>query len=194
MNRTLLAIAITLVAALLGGCGGQTGSPADVAAPPETPTGAYATTEIDFDELDYEVIEGTMEPGQPAVMGGYVTSWGRNCYFGLNVPDGAIQQQVDFSIMVPTRNSYLSFGLGDPGIEDLLIVRLGPNGESFQVPITVCATWMPWRPLPSDLYYSCGEGDEGTPEVTFLPDVKRYRITFQVDHFSDWRVGPRPPK
>jgi hypothetical protein len=140
------------------------------------------------DILEYEVIEGSLEPGQGGAMGEYLRTWPKLCYFGLLVPPGAVEFPIDFTMRIPTREMYDTY----PEIEDEIIIRLGPSGTEFLEPITVHATWMPWAgDPPPELEFTDGV-TSGRADPIYLPDIRRWSVTFQIDHFSDWRVRPAP--
>jgi hypothetical protein len=121
-------------------------------------------------------------------MGRYLSSWMKFCYFGLLVPPGAVEFPTDFTMSIPTQAMYDLH----PEIAEEIIIRFAPAGTEFLEPITVHATWMPWEgDPPPELTFTDGE-TTGTTNPVYQPDIRRWRVTFQIDHFSDWRVRPTP--
>lgn len=189
MNRRGLIGTLSLSALLLAGCGRDSGRLAQVSGPAIP---AADPANIDLDLLDYEVFTGTLSPGESAVMYNYSTTWGKNCLFSLVVPAESMPSEgvpTTFTMSIPTKSSYLAH----PEIARTIIVRMAPDGMRFLGPITIQATWMPWEGAPpSPLYYQSGT-EYGVADVQYVPSINRYRVTFDVYHFSDWEVDPVPP-
>jgi hypothetical protein len=182
---------LSLAALLFTGCGGDRSVPTDDGTLLAPPAGSPSTQDFDPEQLEYEEFSGVLMGGQGGVMFEYSVTWGKNCLFALIVPPEATDPYwgtIPFTFRIPTKDSYMLY----PELHNQLFIRLGPDGTHFLAPITVVATWMPWEGTPPDPLEFWNGGDYGTPTVE--PVGKRWRITFQVDHFSDWRVGPRPPK
>lgn len=186
----LLALVLTF-AVLLVSCSEDPGVPSAVIAPAGPgPQGSFS---FDLDDLEYETISGTLQPGQSGGMYAYLTTWPRNCLVSLVVPAESMPGggPIDFSISVPTQESYL-----DPAyaaeLEGVLIIRLAPDNTQFLGPIYVQATWMPWEGAPPATVWYHNGTDWGIATVTYYPSINRYRVSFEVDHFSDWEVGPEP--
>ena len=191
MNATRGIAALSLAALVFVGCSGDPdpqGGTGTVLAPSE---GTPSTQDFDPEELEYEEFSGTLLGGQGGVMYEYSVTWGKNCLFALIVPPEATDpywEPIEFTYRIPTKDSYTLH----PELHDQLFIRLGPDGTHFLAPITVIATWMPWEGTPPDPL-EVWDGDEWR-EATVEQVGKRWRVTFQADHFSDWRIGPRPPK
>lgn len=189
MNRTRLGAVLLVSGILFVGCDGDPGRVAS----PTAPGGRSARpSSVDLDSLQYEVFSGTLYPGQSGAMYKNLKSWqAPNCLFSLVVPASSMPDQgppINFTMSIPTKASYDE----DPTLFQRLIIRLAPDGEQFLGPITIQGTWMPWQGAPPNpLWYYSGP-DSGLATVTYLPSIQRYRVTFQVNHFSDWEVGPEP--
>lgn len=192
--KRILASAIGI--ALVGWLAGCEADRANGPTPVGTETPGLERSTFDLDDLDYEEITGTLLPGSGGVMSQNLTSWPKNCRFSLTVPAEAVPETgppIPFSVKVPTQASYVEYAseLSDP---DRLIIRLEPDGMQFTAPVTVGGTWMPWmlgvgETLPDTLMYTSGP-DSGLAVVTQFGN--RYRVSFEVDHFSDWEVCPIP--
>jgi hypothetical protein len=155
----------------------------------------FRSLSVDLDSLDYETLSGTLAPNQGGVLSENLTSWPKNCRFTLTVPETSMSSEtaINFTMSIPTKASYDA----NSGLDDHLIIRLAPDGETFVGPITVEGTWMPWMGAPPDtLYYNSlsGASESGMAMITYWPSINRYRVSFQVDHFSDWEVCPEPPR
>ncbi|MEZ4651309.1 MAG: hypothetical protein R3E97_21460 [Candidatus Eisenbacteria bacterium] len=189
MSAARWAATLSLATLIFAGCSGDPGTRTDGDWLVLSPSGEPVTTSIDLDELEYNVIQGRLTAGHGGAMFEYIPDWGKNVTFGLAVPQEAMDPawgDIDFELAVPTQEMYLIHS----DLDNLLVIRLSPDGMRFLEPISVFATWMPWAGAPPEpLWY--WNGDEcDKAEVT--PDGKRWRIKFDVNHFSDWRVGPRP--
>lgn len=195
MKKTLaIAIAFALSGSLAG-CGtDRAESPTAI----ETGNPGLERSTFSLDDLDYEEISGSLMPGSGGIMSQNLTTWPKNCRFSLVVPPEAVPPTgppIPFKVKVPTQASYLEYAaeLENP---DRLIIRLEPDGLQFLVPVTVKGTWMPWMLGPGEapddpdpLVFSNGS-DSGVATVT--QEGTRYRVSFDVDHFSDWEVCPVP--
>ncbi len=156
-----------------------------------------------LDELDYEGMSGTYYPEQPGFFVASAESWPGHPTFSIMIPEGACTEPVDFTMHWPTYESYLERGeeLADfhQGVEPL-IIRFGPDGQQFNVPLTIRAHWMTWCDLPAEMqaFYVypelawAGIGFDDVGGVVIEPLGRSYRIEFKVDHFSDWETGPLP--
>ena len=153
-----------------------------------------------LDMLDYERIEGSIEAGFAGIMPYRSETWPGECWFGLNVPKGAVQTSTQFVLRFPTYQSYMEHAdLNLP-----LIVRLEPEHVHFPVPVTVMATYMPWIDgKPPSTYWNAEPvyDDAGNIIDTIFNEFGRARIQyinrkwqvhFKVNHFSDWEVGDIP--
>ena len=154
---------------------------------------------IDLDALDYETVSGILTPGSSAILMGIAHTWSFRtpCYYALNIPEGALPaggDPVEFSMSIPTKDSYLNY----MGGEDLpLILRMEPDGMVFAEPLTIMVSWMPWRPVPDEddleyWFYTEGGGESGhftDVDLVTIPDGYD-QVHFSVDHFSDWGLGP----
>ncbi len=187
-----VALALLALAAVhLVGCGRDSGPVSRVASPRYLIAGGAVPATLNLDDLVYEEITGTLQPGIGGVMGRNLTSWPKNCYFGLIVPPEATSQMsenLDFKVRVPTKASYLAH----PELDGTLVIRLEPEGYYFADTLSVIGTWMPWQPMPADhivKYYS--GADSGLAQVDSIASTGRYRVTFRVPHFSDWEIGPK---
>lgn len=184
---TLLALA----AVHLVGCSRDSGPITRVASPRYLVVGGALPATVNLDELVYEELSGTLEPGVGGLMGRYLSTWPKNSWFSLIVPPDAIAENgapVAFKLRVPNKDSYLAH----PELDSTLVIRLEPEGVYFADTLTVQGTWMPWRPAPtgSTLKYYSG-ADSGLARVEYIPSTNRYRVTFAVSHFSDWEIGPK---
>lgn len=206
MKQKHLILLMAMAALLLYGCSVDRSDLAGPADGSDSPVAFNLGNEFDWldflDGLEYDSIVGTVQPGQGVVMFADLPSWPRNCTFGLNVPPTALPEggnPVDFTMRIPTYDAYRQ----NPEIMSRVLVRLGPDGETFQDSLTVYTTWMPWEPFPSEdpleyFYHiygeggEIGEGDIGTPTVTYFAGINRYQISFKVLHFSDWDIKPDP--
>lgn len=196
MKRSRLIVMLSLLSLygmLFLGCGGEPNKAGQLTAPRPIASRTDANEYLDSLNLDYEEFAGTLTPGVGGVLNATMTTWGKNCQFSLFVPATAVDPEgspINFTMRIPTKASYLAH----PEIASKIIVRFEPNGEHFSDSLTVQTTWMPWEGVPPDsLYYWCIYG-EGVPTVTYLPNINRYRVTYKVNHFSDWEVGPEPPR
>lgn len=189
MRATVWLAALSLATVLVAGCSDESPNRTNEGWLILSPSGEPVTLELSLDELEYVEINGTLLPGQGGILSGYVNDWGKNCLFGLTVPPEATDpfwEPIEFSIRVPTQAEYQAHS----ELANLLLVRLDPDGTHFLAPLTLTTTWMPWEGQPpTDLEFWNGS-DWGVPTIT--PNAKRWRVTFSIDHFSDWRVGPRP--
>ena len=193
MKRTGFFALIALSGLLFAGCGGDAGRVSDLTAPPVTVGGGAQTSNLNLETLEYEELTGTITPGVGGLMGRNLTSWDKNCYFGFAVPPDALSPDsppVTFSMRIPTKAAYLA----NPEIYQRLIIRMEPGNVQFQAPITIIGTWMPWQLAtgqapPDPLYYYSGS-EVGVATRTYLPATKRWQVMFNVNHFSDWEVGP----
>jgi len=160
-----------------------------------TPRAHYALLE----SLEYDVIRGTISPGQGGIVTGVAESWPEGNSFGLMVPPGALGNRdsvpVEFTMRVPTFDSYLAHAEFDLP----LVFRLEPHGLHFQEPVTVTGTYMPWAAdTPTHFWHVTPESAGGKLvdvryEEVGAVDVQRdpsgLRVTFQVNHFSEWEAG-----
>ncbi len=191
MKRTRFSAPLLMAGILLVSCSEDPSRTSGFTEPtgPEPRVGSS----FDLDQLDYETISGTLQPGQSGIMSEVLTTWPKNCRFSLLVPESSMPggYAINFEMRIPTQASYLE-NAGE--LNHRLVIRLAPDGEQFLGPITVEGTWMPWQGRgvpPSTLYYY--NGDEwGEAEIIYVPTLDRYRVRFQVNHFSDWEVGPEP--
>jgi len=155
-----------------------------------------------LENLHYELIEGTVTPGEGGLVSGTLQTWPKGCSFGLLVPPGALDTQdptpVDFSVRVPTYESYMMHDhLNLP-----LILRLEPDGMEFHDTVTVMATYMPWeKEAPVDFWHVAPIIENGDVVDVEYRDVGRvevrpvdagWQVSFKVIHFSDWEVGELP--
>ncbi len=155
-----------------------------------------------LENLHYELIEGTVIPGRGGLIGDTLSTWPKGCFFGLQVPPGALDTQdptpVAFSVQVPTYESYMMYShLNLP-----LILRLEPDGIEFHDSVTVMATYMPWvKDEPVDFWNVAPVVDKGAVVDVIYQDVGKVdvqsvdagrRVSFKVNHFSDWEVGELP--
>ncbi len=159
-----------------------------------------------LDELEYEVMSATYDPEFPAFMVAFAETWPGQPMFSIMIPEGACSEPVDFTMQWPKYESYITYGDSlayyHQGDSPPLILRLGPDGEQFDLPLTIDVHWMTWEDLPEsmqpfnvysdsseweDIGYEVGGGVTIEPSGRFY-----YRIQFQVDHFSDWETGPEP--
>ncbi|HMB70525.1 MAG TPA: hypothetical protein VKU85_14515 [bacterium] len=192
MKRISLLALLAMFSSLLMSCGEQPGEPITILVP--TGPGAQLAPGLDLDDLEYETISGTLADGQGGIMTGYMPNWGAKALFGLVVPQSSMPSGYDvtFTMSVPTVEMYEDDVYG-PLLEDWLVIRLGPTPQNFLGPITVIGTWMPWDsngpPVPLSYYYN---GQE-VGEVEVEQVGARWRLYFDVDHFSDWETGPEPP-
>ncbi|MCA9756894.1 MAG: hypothetical protein KDA27_13905 [Candidatus Eisenbacteria bacterium] len=189
MNATRWMATLSLATLLLAGCGSDPGTRTNGEWLVLSPSGEPVTTTVDLDQLQYNSIEGQLAAGSGGMMVESVPDWGKNVTFGIAVPSEAMDPawgDVSFVIEVPTKEMYLLY----PDLYNVLVIRLSPDGMHFLAPLTVFATWMPWEGAPPEGLIFENDGDSGVPIVT--QDGKRWRLRFEVDHFSDWRVGPRP--
>ncbi len=158
-----------------------------------------------LDELDYELLSATYDPEHPGFVIVFAETWPGQPMFTISIPEGACSAPVDFTMRWPTYESYQERGeeIADFHKGELpLILRLGPDGQQFNLPVTIDVHWMTWCELPEsmpffDVYPDQGKwegiGYDVEGEATIEPSGKRYyRIQFQVDHFSDWETGPEP--
>ena len=187
MKRIRLLALLLITGILLVSCGQDpSGTSAVIGPPPPEP---QRSPGFDLDDLEYETISGTLPAGQSGGMYAYLKTWPRDCVFSLVVPVESMpgEGSIDFTMRIPTQASYLAHA---EELHHRLIIRLGPDGQSFLGPITVTGTWMPWQGAPpTPLYYNNGS-EQGETTVTQVGN--RYRVSFQVFHFSDWEVGPEP--
>lgn len=195
MKPTPFLAVLPLLALLLVGCSAnqdETDTITNIVVPP----GEYRTTQsVSFpdslyDQLSYEELTGTLSPGQGGIVGRYLSTWPKLCYIGLQVPPGAVQYQTDFSMRVPTYQSYMEH----PSLYDQIIVRLEPGSTNFLELITVHVTWMPWLPVPDGMIYETGDVFHGYSTIALDAKTRRHSVTFQIDHFSDWETRPAPQK
>lgn len=213
MNRSGNKAWVVLAVLLLAGCGKDIGPVAQLSSPL---TGAETVAqdasirldgagdaelypvlpEINLDALTYEEISGTLAPGSGGAMGQYLKTWDKYSWFALVVPPSSVDPQgdaIDFKMRIPTKACYLKH----PEIMGKLIIRMEPDNTTFLGPITLVGTWMPWEGAPPDsvYFYSGGEWGVATvTQVTPAPGTTRYQVSFQVNHFSDWELGPEPRK
>ena len=191
MKRAQLYVAPWILVLLLARCSSNSGDWSEAEIPVVPPTGPMALVEFHLDSLTYEEITGYLQPGEAGMMLEDLDLWPRYSSFGLIVPEGAVPYPVDFTMRIPTQDSYEYW---KEVIGDELIIRLSPANTHFLEPITVLGTWMPWRGKPiQPLSYSSGS-TTGPVDIIYDAVHRRYRVSFQVDHFSDWRVRPNPPK
>lgn len=194
MNRTRQYAALLISVVLFAGCGE---SPDKVSrltspsAPVVTVPRRQVRPAVSLDSLSYEVFSGTLSPGQSGVLSRSMHTWGSNCLFSLTVPATSMPDQgapINFTMSIPTKSSYLAH----PELDSLLIIRFAPDGQHFPGPITIQGTWMPWQGVPPAQIWFYSGADSGLATVTYVPSINRYRIQFDVTHFSDWEVGPTP--
>jgi hypothetical protein len=192
MNRTRMFTMFLLTIALTIGCGNQGGQQS---ASPSEPT-VVSGDNKDYPGLTWETLSGTLAGGYSGAMGKYATTWDKNCWFGMIIPEGAIDPlspPINFVMSWPTKSSYLAH----PEISRRLILGCEPDGQHFQVPITIVATWMPWEnspPPPNPCPILSSDGDTAWADVTYNSTTRRYRLQFQVTHFSDWESDIDPNK
>lgn len=198
MNRKALSTLLLLTGMVFVGCGGDPDGISRVTGPTVGRPGSASTLHIDLDELDYEVFSGTLYPGQDGLLNATMTTWGKNCVFSLVVPASSMPSggaPINFTMSIPTKQSYIDH-LAE--LDSMLIIRLAPDGQAFPGPITVSGTWMAWpgfNPQPPDTLWAYDHGGTDSSLVTIVPvgsTPPRWRVTFQVYHFSDWETGPGP--
>ena len=196
MNRKSLST-LLLTGILFVGCGRDPDGISRVTGPTVGRPGSASTLHIDLDELDYEVFSGTLYPGQDGFLSATSKTWGPNCVFSLVVPDSSMPAgsgPINFTMSIPKKTSHIANGLGP-----WMFIRLAPD-QQFDGPITVTGTWMPWEGTPTGTppdtlwVYDCGGTDSTMATITQVPGYSppRYRVSYQVNHFSDWETGPGP--
>ncbi|HPF36934.1 MAG TPA: hypothetical protein P5571_15290 [Candidatus Krumholzibacteria bacterium] len=191
MKRSLVFFILLILALALFGCGRET----DQTAPAVTSAAKYDLGDQQdiLETLEYEVFTGTIQEGVGGWLTGTMTTWPKNCTFGVMVPPTAVPVglgSTTFTMRIPTYQSYM-----DHAADDLpLIVRLEPSSINFQAPVSVMATYMPWTGMTAEdvfEYWSVSPDylNYGAPSsVTQVGN--RVRIVFEVPHFSDWELGP----
>ena len=188
MYRKCLISALAIFAAILAGCAADR-TDSQQANPTTSPI-VIVDDLKDYPGLEWESVEGLLTPPNSAALGKWATTWDRNCWFGILIPETAIDESwgpLNFVMKWPTKASYLAH----PEIQGKLLLYFDPDGVQFLDYISVFATWMPWEGAPpADLQICCG-GECYDATSTYIPSTRRYRVTAQVLHFSDWEVGPR---
>lgn len=195
--RYISALALFALAGILfASCGEDPVGVTSVSPRPDTPGPSRSPGFLD--DLDYLTISGTLQPGQSAIIfQALPPDWPKNCTFGLIVPESSVPYApIDLSIQIPTREMYTDSewsGL----LAHRLFFRLEPDNTQFLGPVTVLGTWMPWENSvlaadPQPDVYAISDSDTVLVDVTFVPSENRYRLSFEVDHFSDWEVCPEP--
>lgn len=189
MKRTSLLALLLMFGVLLASCNDEPGETVAVVAP--TAPEPQRVSGIDLDDLEYETLSGTLQGGQSGGMYAYLTSWPRNCLFSLVVPETSMPGggTINFTMSIPTQASYLDPEFAE-ALHERLIIRLAPDHEQFAGPIYVQGTWMPWDGVPPDTLWVHDGPDSSMATITQVGN--RYRVSFAVDHFSDWEVGPEP--
>jgi len=200
---------MVLAVLLLAGCGKDIGPVTQIAAPDPgrdvvaPAAGALIDASGDAElfpveppegklPIEYEEISGTLAPGSGGAMGQNLRTWDKNSWFGLVVPPTSVDpmgEAIHFKMRIPTKASYLTH----PELQGRLIISMEPDMTSFLGPITLMGTWMPWEGVPPDSVYFYSGGEIGVATVTQVSS-NRYQVTFQVNHFSDWELGPEPRK
>lgn len=151
--------------------------------------GGFDVCEVDLTLLDCEEFAGTIIPGQPAFLKGEMQTWPPGSWFSVNIPADALPPNggypVEFGMRIPKRLEY------DRNQSLPLIVKFWPEDLTFQVPVQVMTTYMPWRDYPdaSDLEMRVLEDNgECTTRTDFeiSMEFKRMRIRYDADHFSDY--------
>lgn len=193
MNRKTLSAVLLLSGMLFVGCGRDQEGISRITSPTVSRSGSVPRLDL-LDDLNYEVFSGTLYPGESGIMSGTMTTWPKNCLFSLVVPASSMPPDgspIHFTMSIPTKQSYLDH----PELLHWMIIRLAPDGQQFQGPITVQGTWMPWQGVPPESLwvYSPGHTDSTLATTTYVSGLNpRYRVTYQVNHFSDWETGPGP--
>jgi hypothetical protein len=191
MYRKCLTSTLALFVAILAGCSSDPGRQPSTSPTPEQ---IVIVNDLkDYPGLEWESLAGTLTPPNSGAMGKFATTWDRNCWFGLVVPESAVDPDwgpIDFEMKWPTKASYLLH----PELNGKLLLYFDPDGVYFLDLITVVATWMPWEGAPPADLQICCAGECYDANITFLPSIRRHRITAQVPHFSDWEVEPDPTK
>ncbi len=195
MKLTRMVATFLLLVLLIAGCSQLSDDPGRNPFPVVPP--ATLAGDPPLDDLEYETISGTLTPGTGGAMGIFSRTWPKNCWFGLIVPPDALDESygpVAFTMQFPTYESYLEH----PEIGGTIPMRFEPSGLPFLANITVYATWMPWEGTPPTALQAVEiDGSEiNAVTVVPLPEIHRYRLTFQTNHFSDWEVnrGPGEPE
>lgn len=199
MQKQLVAILIIALIALAG-CqqkpvGPEPQGPAETAGKALQPDLEHYEM---LESMEYETITGTIDPGKGGVLSGTLKTWGGDYAYGVVVPAGALDSagpSVEFSISVPTYQSYMEFAHRNPP----LILRLEPDGAQFHKPVTVLAPWLPWADrLPEQFWCVVptyrdskvvGVTYEDVGEVDLEPAPTGWRVSFDVNHFSEWETG-----
>lgn len=198
MNRRTVPIVLIALLVLVAGCDNNdtsTSSQGSLLAPSADKTTATPLTTELLDSLDYEEFHGSLLPGFGGWLQAEMKTWPGGCVFSIMVPPNAlpgnINERVEFSMRIPTYQSYMAHA--DDNLP--LIIRLEPSNVNFLVPVTVMGTYMPWAPYQPGKEWDYGFIDPdyniyGVPNYFW---VKRWlRVTYQVPHFSDWASGPIP--
>lgn len=212
MRKPALFAALASVLMLVGACDNEshdTGRPGDFS--PATSTGLNVAEDCEWsptppeiiDTLDWEVFEGSLQPGSAGFLIAQPATWGPGCTFMIQVPPGAVtggpeDPRVDFSIAFPTKESYLANQSENCGNGLPLIMDLEPSGLLFTERVTVYATYMPWTDVTAQDILSESWWDSspfGEHELLWVQEKKGVvTFAFKVDHFSRWAVGaPDPP-
>jgi hypothetical protein len=193
MNRARFLLPLAFAGLIFAGCGQQPGRITSATGPEISKGDASPSLNVDLNSLEYETFYGTLSPESGGALGTYLKTWGKNCWFSVVVPQGAMDPNdppVNFSMSVPTKASYLAHSGTD--LDSTIVIRLDPDGYPFRESIRIQATWMPWAPPPPDsVNVWDGYASQRVP-VQYVPSIDRYQIIFWVDHFSDWEVGPEP--
>jgi len=200
MNRTPTRVLLALIVLATFGCGDGT----DTMAPDPTEPAGRAPVHIYglkptppsvLDDLDWEEFSGFVTPGTGSVLMGTLTTWPKNCDVALNIPPNALpagSPPTEFSLAVPTRDSYDRYRDFNGGRGLPLILRLEPSGIDFQVPVQVFATYMPWAEHNADapfyVHWTNSPVFEYRGMTEMDRDQNRTTVSFDAPHFSDWEV------
>jgi hypothetical protein len=146
--------------------------------------------------IEFETFSGSITSEYGGWVQGSMATWPRGCTFTLMVPPGAVPgapgERTEFSMSIPTYESYLAYADADLP----LIIELEPSGVMFLKPITVLATYMPWADETVDDitdYWSISPAFEMFGPPVVWQDRSRIRVMFEVPHFSVWESGPPVP-
>lgn len=187
MKASRLTLLLTLLVLVLAGCSQSMDDPG---APRSPLAPVFTTLEAPpLDSLEWESFTGTITPGTGGIMLQASTTWPRNCVFGINIPPDALDPgwgPIEITLQVPKRAMYQQH----PELAGKLPMRFFPSGLHFLTPVSITATWMPWENFRQGYYESdyLDGADSSAVEVTYVPPIDRYRMTYAISHFSDWEV------